>query len=403
MDYMTTTAWQSLKQHHRGKVLKKRDIREPPSIARLVKGTVGDENRRNKSERETERRERNRGRRRDVCQFSNQLWRSNFYINLGILAPEVAIMLAYTEEKRKEYDWLWHLHCQARMVTKSVLWKKVREILALVFLPRFECDFVSKTFVRDMYMSETVWHKLSKPNVQRHCAGVSRLFRCRLGVFGSLLLLGGGCLAHYHGCLWHRWQQHCQCDHIQKGNAKQLQPAPRQLGLFRLNLFVWLHPREFQKELQLGQSVAHYPLSPPAVSVSSNGHFRLHFHDSCHSMGEVKKYRSQINHLFFSLLFCWYTTLCTWSKLQMICDIFFCTPKKLQLVLVCSRYFAVHYPLDYNQAMNDTNAMRKRVIKYVCPVFVLAFAFNVVKFFEADIVYEAIMEEWDNGTLRVIG
>lgn len=42
--------------------------------------------------------------------------------------------------------------------------------------------------------------------------------------------------------------------------------------------------------------------------------------------------------------------------------------------------------------MNDTNAMRKRVVKYVCPVFLLALIFNIVKFFEARISYEAILE-----------
>ena len=37
--------------------------------------------------------------------------------------------------------------------------------------------------------------------------------------------------------------------------------------------------------------------------------------------------------------------------------------------------------------MNDTNAMRKRLLKYVGPVTLLSFAFNVVKFFEATVEY----------------
>jgi hypothetical protein len=43
--------------------------------------------------------------------------------------------------------------------------------------------------------------------------------------------------------------------------------------------------------------------------------------------------------------------------------------------------------------MNDSNAMRKRLIKYVGPVSLLAFAFNVVKFFEATLVYRPVTED----------
>ena len=40
---------------------------------------------------------------------------------------------------------------------------------------------------------------------------------------------------------------------------------------------------------------------------------------------------------------------------------------------------------DYNQAVNDTNAIRKRLLKYVGPSFLTALAFNIVKFFEAKV------------------
>ena len=63
----------------------------------------------------------------------------------------------------------------------------------------------------------------------------------------------------------------------------------------------------------------------------------------------------------------------------------------------------MHYPLDYNQAMNDSNAMRKRLLKYVGPVCVLAFMFNIVKFFEADIVWAALTVQGHNGTEHIIG
>ena len=42
------------------------------------------------------------------------------------------------------------------------------------------------------------------------------------------------------------------------------------------------------------------------------------------------------------------------------------------------------------QAMNDSNAMRKRLVKYVGPVTLLAFAFNIVKFFEATVEYRPL-------------
>ena len=40
--------------------------------------------------------------------------------------------------------------------------------------------------------------------------------------------------------------------------------------------------------------------------------------------------------------------------------------------------------------MNDSNAMRKRLLKYVGPVTLLAFAFNIVKFFEATVEYRPL-------------
>ena len=59
----------------------------------------------------------------------------------------------------------------------------------------------------------------------------------------------------------------------------------------------------------------------------------------------------------------------------------------MTVAIAWERYIAVHYPLDYNQAMNDSNAIRNRLVKYVGPVLFLAVAFNIVKFFEAEIAY----------------
>ena len=60
----------------------------------------------------------------------------------------------------------------------------------------------------------------------------------------------------------------------------------------------------------------------------------------------------------------------------------------MTVAIAWERYIAVHYPLDYNQAMNDSNAIRKRLVKYVAPVLALAILFNLAKFFEAEIEYQ---------------
>ena len=48
--------------------------------------------------------------------------------------------------------------------------------------------------------------------------------------------------------------------------------------------------------------------------------------------------------------------------------------------------------------MNDVNAIRKRLFKYVGPCFVLALIFNIPKFFEAKVVYRT--EELYNTTTK---
>ena len=69
----------------------------------------------------------------------------------------------------------------------------------------------------------------------------------------------------------------------------------------------------------------------------------------------------------------------------------------MTVAIAWERYVAVHYPLDYNQAMNDVNAIRKRLLKYVGPCLILAFLFNILKFFEANVKYEE-----RNGTREVV-
>ncbi|XP_040577698.1 uncharacterized protein [Lepeophtheirus salmonis] len=65
----------------------------------------------------------------------------------------------------------------------------------------------------------------------------------------------------------------------------------------------------------------------------------------------------------------------------------------MTVAIAWERYTAVHFPLDYNLAMNDSNAMRKRLVMYVVPVVVLAILFNSAKFFEAKIYYEKVIDD----------
>ena len=57
------------------------------------------------------------------------------------------------------------------------------------------------------------------------------------------------------------------------------------------------------------------------------------------------------------------------------------------LFISFSRYVAVHYPLDYSQAMNDKFALRQRMVRYLLPVFFLSLLFNITKFFEAEFFF----------------
>ena len=63
----------------------------------------------------------------------------------------------------------------------------------------------------------------------------------------------------------------------------------------------------------------------------------------------------------------------------------------MTVAIAWERYIAVHYPLDYNQAMNDSNVNRKRLLKYVGPVLLIAIIFNLGKFFEGTVEYRGNM------------
>jgi len=54
------------------------------------------------------------------------------------------------------------------------------------------------------------------------------------------------------------------------------------------------------------------------------------------------------------------------------------------------RYIAVHYPIDYSQAINSPEACKKRLFKYVIPVILASFVINAPRFFESEVVDEPL-------------
>ena len=52
--------------------------------------------------------------------------------------------------------------------------------------------------------------------------------------------------------------------------------------------------------------------------------------------------------------------------------------------IALERYIAVHYPIDYSQAINSPEACRRRLLKYVFPVVAAAIVINLPRFFESE-------------------
>ena len=58
-----------------------------------------------------------------------------------------------------------------------------------------------------------------------------------------------------------------------------------------------------------------------------------------------------------------------------------------QVAIAFERYVAVHNPINYNRAMNDSKATRGRVVKFIVPVVIAAVVFSIPKFFESKVEY----------------
>ena len=71
----------------------------------------------------------------------------------------------------------------------------------------------------------------------------------------------------------------------------------------------------------------------------------------------------------------------------------------MTVAIALERYIAVHYPLDYSQAMHEANALSKRIFKYVASVILLSVIFTFTRFFEATVTYEELIDETTNQTV----
>ena len=70
----------------------------------------------------------------------------------------------------------------------------------------------------------------------------------------------------------------------------------------------------------------------------------------------------------------------------------------MTVAIALERFIAVHYPINYSQAMLEANALHKRVFKYVFSVTVLSVLFSATKFLEATVSYRDVLGP-DNKTV----
>ena len=73
----------------------------------------------------------------------------------------------------------------------------------------------------------------------------------------------------------------------------------------------------------------------------------------------------------------------------------------MTVAIALERFIAVHYPINYSQAMHEANALTKRIVKYVSSVTFLSVVFTMTRFFEAEVVFEDVTDEKTNATYQV--
>lgn len=56
----------------------------------------------------------------------------------------------------------------------------------------------------------------------------------------------------------------------------------------------------------------------------------------------------------------------------------------MTVAIALERFIAVHYPLNYNQAMHEANALAKRIFKYVASVTLFSVLFTATRYLTKD-------------------
>merc|ERR1712223_2291972 len=60
----------------------------------------------------------------------------------------------------------------------------------------------------------------------------------------------------------------------------------------------------------------------------------------------------------------------------------------MTVAIATERYIAVHYPIDYSQAINSPEACKRRLLKYVIPVIFISTLLNIPKFLESKVIFD---------------
>ncbi len=70
----------------------------------------------------------------------------------------------------------------------------------------------------------------------------------------------------------------------------------------------------------------------------------------------------------------------------------------MTVAIALERFIAVHYPINYSQAMHEANALTKRIVKYVATVSFLSVVFTMSRFFEAKVTWIEVVDPLTNST-----
>eukprot|EP00094_Tigriopus_californicus_P004760 TCALIF_04580-PA protein Name:"Similar to FR FMRFamide receptor (Drosophila melanogaster)" AED:0.19 eAED:0.19 QI:25/0/0.5/0.5/1/1/2/0/244 len=122
----------------------------------------------------------------------------------------------------------------------------------------------------------------------------------------------------------------------------------------------------------------------------------LFFMDSCYLVGSITEaIRKSFNAATSLHLYMFPYFLYPCLSIAMTCSVF------MTVAVALERYIAVHYPIDYSQAINSPEACRRRLFKYVIPVVIMAVFVNAPKFFESTVGEHAILTHPNTSMLQI--